>query len=141
MLISDKSLKVQDHKEWFPDTSFGLGGPTVEFIRENGFYVVSLWKDHDSTKEKLIPTPAHLINDIVYIVEVAELTAEELEANKNNRWNAIRTTRNGLLSSTDWTQLADSPVNKAAWATYRQELRDITLQEDPLNIVWPIAPN
>lgn len=28
-------------------------------------------------------------------------------------------------------------VNKVAWATYRQALRDITLQADPLNIVWP----
>jgi hypothetical protein len=141
MLISDKSLKVQDHKEWFPDTSFGLGGPTVEFVRENGFYVVSLWKDHDSTKEKLIACPAHLINEVVYIVDVVELTTEELEAKKQDSWNTVRKTRNELLSTTDWTQLADSPVDKAAWATYRQELRDITLQTDPLNIVWPIAPN
>jgi len=36
-----------------------------------------------------------------------------------------------------WTQLSDSPVDKAAWATYRQALRDITTQVDPFNIKWP----
>jgi len=29
---------------------------------------------------------------------------------------------------------------KAAWATYRQELRDITTQSDPFNIIWPSKP-
>lgn len=38
----------------------------------------------------------------------------------------IRAHRNNLLSECDWTQVADAPVEKAAWATYRQALRDIT---------------
>jgi hypothetical protein len=40
-----------------------------------------------------------------------------------------------MLKDTDWTQVADSPVDKTAWATYRQALRDITTQADPFNIV------
>ena len=42
-----------------------------------------------------------------------------------------------MLKDCDWTQLLDSPVDKTAWATYRQELRDITTQPDPFNITWP----
>jgi len=34
-------------------------------------------------------------------------------------------------------QVADSPVDKTAWATYRQALRDITKQADPFKIEWP----
>ena len=36
----------------------------------------------------------------------------------------LRNARNKLLAESDWTQLEDSPVDKEAWANYRQELRD-----------------
>lgn len=36
----------------------------------------------------------------------------------------MRLHRNRLLSESDWTQTADAPVDQAAWATYRQQLRD-----------------
>jgi len=36
--------------------------------------------------------------------------------------------RNKLLQESDWTQLTDSPADKAEWAVYRQALRDITDQ-------------
>jgi hypothetical protein len=50
--------------------------------------------------------------------------------------------RKKLLTGTDWTQLPDVTLsNKAAWATYRQALRDITAQADyPTQINWPAAP-
>ena len=53
----------------------------------------------------------------------------------------IRCWRNSELSNTDWTQLADSTVNKSVWATYRQALRDLPAQnEDPQKIVFPTRP-
>lgn len=36
----------------------------------------------------------------------------------------MRHQRNRLLSESDWTQLPDAPVDRDAWATYRQALRD-----------------
>jgi len=56
-------------------------------------------------------------------------------------WNIIRSERNRLLFRTDWTQLEDSPLSneqKDNYKIYRQALRDITNQEDPFNIVWPV---
>lgn len=54
---------------------------------------------------------------------------------------AVRNDRNTRLSQCDWTQLADSPVDKAAWATYRQELRDLPSQAGfPWNVTWPTQP-
>lgn len=38
--------------------------------------------------------------------------------------DGMRHHRNRLLAESDWTQIADAPVDKAAWAAYRQELRD-----------------
>lgn len=53
----------------------------------------------------------------------------------------VRSKRNSLLSSSDWTQLPDAPVDQAAWANYRQNLRNIPNQEGfPENVIWPIEP-
>ena len=37
---------------------------------------------------------------------------------------SMRRQRDLLLAASDWTQTADAPVDKQAWATYRQALRD-----------------
>jgi hypothetical protein len=57
------------------------------------------------------------------------------------QWAVIRTERNAKLAACDWTQLPDAPVDVAPWASYRQALRDITLQGDPFNITWPEQPS
>ena len=55
--------------------------------------------------------------------------------------NSVRQTRNYRLKECDWTQVADSPVDKAVWATYRQALRDVTTQSGfPWTITYPDAP-
>jgi hypothetical protein len=36
----------------------------------------------------------------------------------------MRAKRNELLAQSDWTQLPDATVDREAWATYRQALRD-----------------
>ena len=54
---------------------------------------------------------------------------------------SVREQRNQKLKDCDWTQLADAPVDKAAWATYRQALRDVPSQAGfPWTIEWPIQP-
>ena len=54
---------------------------------------------------------------------------------------SVRTSRTEKLKDCDWTQIADSTADKAAWATYRQALRDITAQSGfPWTITWPESP-
>jgi hypothetical protein len=54
----------------------------------------------------------------------------------------IRNWRNAQLTASDWTQVADSQADKAAWSTYRQALRDLPAQNaDPKKIKFPVAPN
>ena len=53
----------------------------------------------------------------------------------------VRAERDGLLVTSDWTQVDDSPVDKSAWATYRQLLRDVPSQAGfPDTITWPTKP-
>ena len=60
----------------------------------------------------------------------------------------IRKIRNNRLQKSDWTQAIDSPLpdsKKAEWATYRQELRDLTTTySDAVNmeeVVFPTKPS
>lgn len=50
------------------------------------------------------------------------------DATNEQKWEQIRLWRNAQLANTDWTQISDSPVDKDAWANYRQALRDLPAQ-------------
>jgi hypothetical protein len=72
---------------------------------------------------------------------VADMDAEAIAAKDTEQAKAIRSQRTDKLKDSDWTQVTDAPVNKAAWATYRQSLRDITAQPGfPWDTQWPDAP-
>jgi hypothetical protein len=58
---------------------------------------------------------------------IVDMTMEEIQANNLVTSEIIKNRRNALLEQSDWTQVIDAPVDQAAWATYRQALRDITL--------------
>jgi hypothetical protein len=68
--------------------------------------------------------------------ETAYKAAKDAEQAKS-----VRNSRTEKLKDSDWTQLADSTVDKAAWATYRTALRDVPTQAGfPWTIDWPEAP-
>jgi hypothetical protein len=53
----------------------------------------------------------------------------------------LRHWRDTELKATDWTQIADAPVDKAKWATYRKALRDLPASNaDPRKIELPQVP-
>jgi ABC-type amino acid transport substrate-binding protein len=59
----------------------------------------------------------------------------------------LRSKRNSLIASSDWTVLSDSPLSeteKTAWLEYRQDLRDLTEGLDTVAkvnaVVFPIKP-
>lgn len=72
---------------------------------------------------------------------VADMDADAIAAKDAAQAAAVRSDRNKRLAESDWTQVADAPVDKAAWATYRQALRDATAQEGfPWTVQWPDMP-
>lgn len=50
------------------------------------------------------------------------------DATNEQKWEQIKLWRNRELFATDWTQIADAPVDKLVWAEYRQALRDLPAQ-------------
>ena len=58
-------------------------------------------------------------------------------------WAQVRRERDALMLACDWRVLPHAPTKKGelgAWLEYRDALRDITKQPDPLAIVWPVSP-
>lgn len=72
---------------------------------------------------------------------VSDLDADGIAAKDAEQAKSVRAERNRLIAECDWTQVEDSPVDKAAWATYRQALRDLTLQAGfPFDVTYPTKP-
>ena len=137
-------INVSDYRDMFPNTSFPASGPDAEFLEANSCMTVTVWKAYDQLTEKLSSVSPYIEDGQVFTIAVEPLTPEEIEANTQSQWAKVRSQRDQLLSACDWTQLPDVPLDaptKEAWVTYRKELRDVTSQSDPYNIVWPVEPN
>jgi len=102
----------------------------VGTAHENGYYENGV---HHPLPE---PPSTHHIFDYATKQWVDPRTPE-------TEWVQVRALRNQKLRDTDWTQIPDSPFaaqQRQQWVQYRQALRDVTNQQDPFNIVWPVAP-
>ena len=63
------------------------------------------------------------------------------DATNEQKWEQIKLWRNAQLAASDWTQTLDAPVDKAAWATYRQALRDLPAQGGKADeATFPVQP-
>jgi hypothetical protein len=84
----------------------------------------------------------YLVQGGMVIRKADAVIASDAEARElAEAWRQLRFRRSRLLSKTDWTQVPDSPADAAAWAIYRQALRDLPQNTpDPRNVIWPEPP-
>jgi len=142
--ILTSPITVGDYRELFSNTSFNANGPSDEFLTANNAKKVNAFKAHDSLTQKLVSCSAYDDGAFVSVVQVADLSAEEIQAAKDSAMAQLRATRNALLLACDWTQIADCTIpKKAEWATYRQTLRDFpsTVSDARSTITWPHNPD
>jgi len=137
---------IGDLRKDNPNTSFPKK-PSEEMLANWNVYPVTVEQEPsiDSTQKVYQDSEPSFINDAWILGwTVVEKTQEEITEENNIQAEVVRAERNTLLALSDWTQLNDAPLNdieKTAWATYRQELRDITSQNEfPTTIIWPIEP-
>ena len=137
---------VQNLKNENPNTSF----PTIisdSLLESFNIYQVEVRNsgyDNDDSKDVTEITPT--LSGSVYIqtYSVTDADTDTINKRKEIKWSEIRSTRNTLLTESDWTQFQDSPITGSVltdWQTYRQSLRDVTNQSDPYNISWPNKPS
>jgi hypothetical protein len=81
-------------------------------------------------------------------IDTEDKTAEQQLASyktnlDNQQASTVRHDRDNLLKQSDWTQTLDAATrcDQSSWASYRQELADITKQQGfPWNVIWPSKP-
>jgi len=100
-----------------------------------GWYPVILDEptNFNTNKYKLGNRHATVNEDhVVEHYDLIELPTSEsnknLEAAEHAFFMQLRETRDQLLFATDWTQVADAPVDQAMWAEYRQKLRELPVE-------------
>ena len=126
----------------FPNTCFPNTGPNDEWKTYNDVVDIVNTRSFDEATQHLETTDAYLEDGVVYAVRVVTNSDEYNAQRTAAEWTEVRNERGMYLQESDWTQLSDvSSVDKTAWATYRQQLRDVTTQADPFNITWPTKPS
>jgi hypothetical protein len=132
---------IKELREAYPNVSLPAQ-LSEEALSDWGVYsVTSTQMPNDYTKNITEGTP--VLTDGVYYQNwiIVNATESEINYRLENQWEEIRLIRNELLKESDWTQLSDvSQTIKDLWTVYRQELRNITNQQNPFNIEWPIKP-
>jgi hypothetical protein len=127
----------------FPETSFP-SLLTSDIVEPFGFGMYDFSSQPNLGKyEKAIEvTPVK--NEFGIFIQswsIAPMSDEEKIAADSHKAELVRRERNYKLIETDWTQLADAPVNSQDWIGYRNALRDLPSQDGfPWDIVWPIKP-
>jgi hypothetical protein len=93
------------------------------------------------TKYALGPTFFDTTDENGAVTTAAQHEAAYKARKDEEQAKVVREQRNQKLKESDWTQVLDAPVDKAAWATYRQALRDISAQPGfPWDVQWPELP-
>ena len=155
IIPSDKSigidgeflLKIEQDFSWIPENvhavqwydtwgevEYADGSPN-ERIEELGLYEQAI---------------VDFNNEIQRIEDKQKAQEEAIEASRDY-WEELRDLRNQRLTQSDWTQVYDAPLTelqKTAWQTYRQQLRDLPenitepkpLVLDSNHPSWPILP-
>ena len=98
---------------------------------------------HDQSTQTVVQNNEPSLVDGAWVLgwSVQTLGQAEQDERRAQQSASIRAERNRKLSESDWTQLADAPVNREAWLAYRQALRDLTAQAGfPFEITWPELP-
>jgi hypothetical protein len=128
-------------REAYPNVSLPAQLSDESLVEWDMYVVTPTPMPNDYTKNITEGTP--VLTDGVYYQNwiIVNATESEINYRLENQWEEIRLIRNELLKESDWTQLSDvSQTIKDLWTVYRQELRNITNQQNPFNIEWPIKP-
>lgn len=141
LLENDQILKVDQLQNLYPGYQFPDSGPDSLWLAERSLRLVNTSLPHDPATQRLDTVLPYITDNIVYNVVVTQMSEYEIQLATEAQATVIREKRNQLLLASDWTQLLDSPVDQTVWASYRQQLRDISLQENfPWVVTWPEPP-
>ena len=124
--------------ELYKDTEANNSGNSLVFVVEKPE------PQYDQSLQYLVKNSQPVIENSNWVLNwtIENMSTDQQAEALKNKAASVRNQRNNLLSESDWTQMSDNPLsNKTVWATYRQELRDISKQTGfPWSVTWPEKP-
>lgn len=140
-IVDEQSLR-----QMYPSTHFPATITQAALEGFDNWYVVeddTAIPEYDKLSKKIEFTRSFNGTEVVGQYTVINLSNEEKLAVKEARWIDVRYHRNNTLNSTDYLMMSDlfssfSAADQEKIVEYRQALRDLTNQEDPFNITWPV---
>jgi len=126
-----------------PNTSFKVNMTEADLADWGMYKVNTIAKPNDYTKNIYEGTPQLVDGQYFQNWIQEDGNQEQIDDKLLLKWLQIKEHRNELLKECDWTQLPDSPITGSKlteWQTYRQELRDLTTNENPFTLIWPSQP-
>jgi len=120
----------------FPSTTLGQEGYTLVAVTQVTQPTI------DPITQDIAEGTPFLENGVwTQVWNVTQASSEEIAQRNASQASNIRKQRDAKLAKCDWTQVADASVDKAAWATYRQALRDLPKETGfPWTMTWPTDP-
>lgn len=139
--VEQYPLSLTDIRLQIPNVSFSANVSNEELEQFGYFFVTPTESPAFDYTKNIIRSAVASDNGFVEIWQETAASQDEIAERIVNKSNEVRAERDALLSASDWTQVADATVDKAAWAAYRQALRDIPQQAGfPYNVTYPVTP-
>ena len=171
--LNAKGMSLPEYWAWVDSVTSG-DPPVADYSGETGYTIVEC-TDED-VNARLVQLNDYTSRDGVYNIKyyASKRDAEEIKDIDGNshdpkqyvqshfvgddtakdarllaeEWTQIRAERDKLLTNSDWTQGADSPLasaKKTAWGTYRTKLRTLPADQSSettyADITWPTQPS
>jgi hypothetical protein len=148
-VIDDLVIQIVDEqslREMYPSTHFPVNITQEALDGFDNWYVVedeAVMPAYDKSSKKVEFVRAFNGTKVVGQYNIINLSNEEKLAVKEARKLEVRYHRDNTLNSTDYLMTSDlfnsfSAADQEKIVEYRQALRDLTDQEDPFNITWPV---
>lgn len=135
-----------DLKQEFPDISWPtiFSSITEEMLPQDVVIVHPTQRPSVNVAEEAIEDlPAFIDGKWQQQWKIIALLPQQVASKFEAQWSIIRNQRDEVLKKTDWFVIRSIEQQVAIpqeIKDYRQALRDITLQENPFDVVWPIDP-
>ncbi len=128
-----------------PQLNAGFDGSDIKDVNAAGWYLLNpvVGPEVGLNIERTVKLVLGADNVVTYVWSVAPKTGEALRDAARHQWLTHRSERDKALAASDYMMMSDYPISderRAAWAKYRQALRDITQQLDPFAVLWPTDP-
>jgi hypothetical protein len=132
---------IKNLRDSLPNVSLPANLSNEQLVEWDMYEVQFSAAPNDYTKNIIEGTPTLIDGNYYQNWIQTDANESEIQQRLEDKWFEVREIRNQLLMECDWTQLSDIPTEiKNLWSSYRQDLRDITNQTNPFNIIWPVKP-